>query len=285
MFYDSWPVGGVSLVLLRVGSKVGRESRADLPAVVLALPHLSRCTHAQKIGLLVGIVIAGLALLIACLYLCVRLTRRRKSAKSSGGPIALSSPSQAALTTRKGSYAEVEDDGLDFKDEQDSAFNDSMADLHAAGGRGPYPAAAMGGQALTHDRPAYMEDGKLRRESVWVAPEENRAGMGVGRGRGASPWRGPPAAGSGYETPTYQVGFTTPSQPHSPRGAGETGAEVYPLVGGRPMSATEVEGYSPSPTGSGTHEQGFQGGYQWSTNVREVRQEENDWTRSHAGRQ
>lgn len=230
----------------------------------------------QKIGLLVGVIVAGLVLIAIFVFFCIRLIRRGKSDRrmKKSGAMALSSPSQAALTKS------TDDDGLDFKDEQDSNYkpsNESMADLHAAGGRGPYPTP---GQAVTHNHsPAYNDDGKLRRESVWVAPEENRAGMGVGQGRGATPWRRPsPDLAGGFQAPAFDARYAPQSQPR-----GATGAEVYPLIpasaGRRPLSATEVDGYT--PTGSGTHEGGYQGGYQWSTQVRDTQQAESDWIQAH----
>lgn len=108
-------------------------------------------------------------LLVLVVWICMRMTRRRKRKDRALGP---------ALKPNEG----YDDDAFDFHDDPNPYYrpDDRSANLHGGGTGGAYRGA----------------DEKLRRESAFVPPSENQAGFGapgIGTGGGASPY------GAGYE--------------------------------------------------------------------------------------
>lgn len=230
----------------------------------------------QKIGLLVGVIVAGLLLLGLFIFLLLRLCRRNKISSTAPSAkhekkrglkiLALSSPSRAALTSRsrkgsKTSREDSDDGGLDFKDEDDS-YNTSLADLHAASGRAPYVPASQQqqGQAITTDNEEReeLDMSQHRRHSVFVAPEENFAGRGV------------PSAASSPSTP--RMSFEAPAF---------AAYQAAQAAARRSQSTPEVEGYTPTTFASRQEEQ-QRGGYDWTRAPSPAGQ--GDWVQSHQGR-
>lgn len=180
---------------------------------------------------------------------------------------------------------ENDDDAFDFRDEADSSYlkaidNGSYADLHAE--------KQQQQQQYQRDYDPYTE----KPQASFMAPTDNRAGMGSGAARklwaarqaSAAANTGGYAVAAAASTPTLDYHHTAEAPGSNKNRA--TG-EAYPLVALQPNKHVDA-GRSPSPANAygyadlvpkAVHE--VPTDYQWSADSRGQRlEQQSDWLRS-----